>query len=59
MGFEDAGHATALGKAVLRELDDESRKDYLSRHTLNDLTPHTVTTPVELVRRESTPSPRP
>ncbi|MGV9921660.1 IclR family transcriptional regulator [Streptomyces cellulosae] len=56
VGFEDAGHATALGKAVLRELDDESRKDYLSRHTLNDLTPHTVTTPVELVRRlESTP----
>ncbi|MEU1079556.1 IclR family transcriptional regulator [Streptomyces sp. NPDC005908] len=54
VGFEDAGHATALGKAVLRELDDEERKDYLSRHTLNDLTPHTVTTAVELARRLET-----
>ncbi|MET8898147.1 IclR family transcriptional regulator [Streptomyces albogriseolus] len=54
VGFEGAGHATALGKAVLRELDDESRTEYLSRHTLNDLTPHTVTTPVELIRRLGT-----
>lgn len=38
-GFEDAGHATALGKCVLRELDGEARADYLSRHTLPDLTP--------------------
>ncbi len=56
MGFEDAGHATALGKAVLRELDDEAREEYLSRHALNDLTPHTVTRPMELIRRlETTP----
>ncbi|MCF2435062.1 hypothetical protein LV779_12440 [Streptomyces thinghirensis] len=32
VGFEDAGHATALGKCVLRELDGEARADYLSRH---------------------------
>src|SRR6478672_11833540 len=31
VGFEDAGHATALGKTVLRELDETSRDDYLSR----------------------------
>ncbi|MET8076554.1 IclR family transcriptional regulator C-terminal domain-containing protein [Streptomyces sp. NPDC005303] len=51
VGFEDAGHATALGKSVLRELDDASRKDYLSRHSLADLTPRTITSPTELLRR--------
>lgn len=50
VGFEDAGHATALGKSVLRELDDASRRDYLSRHPLNDLTPRTITTEPELLR---------
>lgn len=51
VGFEDAGHATALGKCVLRELDDDSRKDYLSRHPLAGLTPRTITSPPELLRR--------
>ncbi|MDN0199877.1 IclR family transcriptional regulator [Streptomyces sp. S.PNR 29] len=51
VGFEDAGHATALGKSVLRELDDDSRKDYLSRHDLADLTPRTITSLPELLRR--------
>ncbi|MGN9757954.1 IclR family transcriptional regulator [Streptomyces sp. SD31] len=51
VGFEDAGHATALGKSVLRELDDEARKDYLSRHSLADLTPRTITDTPELLRR--------
>ncbi|AZQ38354.1 IclR family transcriptional regulator [Streptomyces cyaneochromogenes] len=51
VGFEDAGHATALGKSVLRELDTESRKEYLSRHTLSDLTPRTITDAPELIRR--------
>jgi len=51
VGFEDAGHATALGKSVLRELDDEARKDYLSRHHLADLTPRTITSRPELLRR--------
>ncbi|KUL44521.1 IclR family transcriptional regulator [Streptomyces regalis] len=51
VGFEDAGHATALGKSVLRELDDEARKDYLSRHALADLTPRTITDTPELLRR--------
>ena len=51
VGFEDAGHATALGKSVLRELDDEARKDYLSRHHLADLTPRTITSRLELLRR--------
>ncbi|MFD7136358.1 IclR family transcriptional regulator [Streptomyces sp. NPDC059894] len=51
VGFEDAGHATALGKAVLREMDEDSRKEYLSRHHLPDLTPRTVTSLPELLRR--------
>ncbi|MEW2295692.1 IclR family transcriptional regulator C-terminal domain-containing protein [Streptomyces sp. NPDC006743] len=51
VGFEDAGHATALGKCVLRELDDEARQEYLSRHRLEDLTPRTITHRTELLRR--------
>ncbi|WP_069768033.1 IclR family transcriptional regulator [Streptomyces sp. LUP30] len=51
VGFEDAGHATALGKSVLRELDDDARKDYLSRHHLADLTPRTITSAPELLRQ--------
>ncbi|MEU9992944.1 IclR family transcriptional regulator C-terminal domain-containing protein [Streptomyces sp. NPDC048045] len=54
VGFEDAGHATALGKSVLRELDEESRRDYLSRHHLADLTPRTITTLAELLRKLDT-----
>ncbi|WP_455355749.1 IclR family transcriptional regulator [Streptomyces sp. SYSU K217416] len=56
VGFEDAAHATALGKCVLRALDDAGRADYLSRHTLNDLTPRTITHQSELLKRlDSTP----
>ncbi|MER5913187.1 IclR family transcriptional regulator [Streptomyces sp. NPDC001982] len=51
VGFEDAAHATALGKSVLREMDEDARKDYLSRHHLADLTPQTITSPPELLRR--------
>ncbi|ANP52552.1 DNA-binding IclR family transcriptional regulator [Streptomyces griseochromogenes] len=55
VGFEDAGHATALGKSVLRELDEDSRRDYLSRHHLADLTPRTITSLPELLRRLDSP----
>jgi DNA-binding IclR family transcriptional regulator len=51
VGFEEAGHATALGKCVLRDLDGEARADYLSRHAMNDLTPRTITYRAELLRR--------
>ncbi|KUO08272.1 IclR family transcriptional regulator [Streptomyces sp. DSM 15324] len=51
VGFEDAGHATALGKSVLREMDEEARNDYLSRHHLADLTPRTITSTPELLRQ--------
>ncbi|MER7940683.1 IclR family transcriptional regulator [Streptomyces sp. NPDC017201] len=58
VGFQDAGHATALGKCVLREMDEEARGEYLSRHTLADLTPRTITHREELIRQlESLPAP--
>ncbi|MFH9676275.1 IclR family transcriptional regulator [Streptomyces sp. NPDC017405] len=55
VGFEDAGHATALGKTVLRELDEGAREEYLTRHHLADLTPRTVTSLPELLRRLDAP----
>jgi DNA-binding IclR family transcriptional regulator len=50
VGFHDAGHATALGKSVLASLDVGARSDYLARHGLPDLTPHTITDPRRLIR---------
>ncbi|MFD7425562.1 IclR family transcriptional regulator [Streptomyces sp. NPDC059818] len=51
VGFQDAGHATALGKSVLRELDGKARAEYFSRHSLTDLTPRTITRREELLRQ--------
>lgn len=42
VGLHSSAHATALGKQILAELDREDRLDYLSRHTLEELTPHTI-----------------
>lgn len=49
VGFHDAAHATALGKAVLAALPEESRRAYVATHPLVDLTPHTVTSPRALM----------
>jgi DNA-binding IclR family transcriptional regulator len=43
VGFRDAAHATALGKSVLASLDPVGLNDYLVRHDLAELTPHTIT----------------
>jgi IclR family transcriptional regulator, acetate operon repressor len=51
VGFDDAAHATAIGKCVLGQLDEDTRRDYLARHPLVDLTPNTITEPRELIRR--------
>jgi DNA-binding IclR family transcriptional regulator len=51
VGFHDAAHATALGKAVLSALDDAARRDYLGGHDMPDLTPHTVTDQRVLLRQ--------
>lgn len=45
VGIQDSAHATALGKCILAHLDDDRRKDYLSRHPLHALTRRTVTDP--------------
>jgi len=51
VGFEDAAHATALGKAVLSALDEAARREYVATHPLADLTPHTVTDQRLLLRQ--------
>ncbi len=56
VGFEDAAHATAIGKCVLSQFDEERRRDYLSRHPLVDLTPHTITEPGRLLRSLASPT---
>ncbi|MFP5336309.1 MAG: IclR family transcriptional regulator [Actinomycetes bacterium] len=43
VGFHDAAHATALGKAVLSTLPEQTRREYVETHELVDLTRHTVT----------------
>lgn len=51
VGFDEAAHATAIGKCVLAQLDERTRQDYLARHPLVELTPNTITDPRELARR--------
>jgi len=43
VGFDESAHATAFGKCVLRQLSEDRRRDYVSRHPLVDLTPNTIT----------------
>ncbi|WP_020661591.1 IclR family transcriptional regulator [Amycolatopsis benzoatilytica] len=43
VGVHESAHATAFGKCILSALDADGRRDYLSRHRLADLTPHTIT----------------
>lgn len=41
--FRSAGHATAIGKCLLGQLDHDGRRDHLSRHRTARLTSRTVT----------------
>lgn len=43
VGFHDAAHATALGKAVLSTLPEQTRREYVETHELPGLTRNTVT----------------
>lgn len=45
VGVQDSAHATAFGKQILASLGPEDRLDYLSRHPMADLTPHTISDP--------------
>lgn len=42
VGLHSGAHATALGKQILADLDKSDRLDYLSRHSLEELTPRTI-----------------
>lgn len=58
--FRAAAHASAVGKALLTQLDDDQRKDHLSRHRLTRFTAYTLSTPEALFhqldsRRPSAP----
>lgn len=50
VGIQDSAHATALGKQILANLDDDRLKDYLSRHQLPELTQHTISDRRSLLR---------
>ncbi|MEX2981403.1 IclR family transcriptional regulator [Streptomyces sp. C36] len=41
--FRSAAHATALGKCLLTQLDQDDRRDHLSRHRTARLTSRTIT----------------
>lgn len=53
VGPGETGHATALGRCILRQLDEDARRDYLSRYPPFALTPRTVTPAREVLRRLS------
>ncbi|MFE9478956.1 IclR family transcriptional regulator C-terminal domain-containing protein [Streptomyces spororaveus] len=46
--FRVAAHASAVGKALLTQLDYDDRKDHLARHRLTRFTPHTLTSQQDL-----------
>ena len=41
--FRSSGHATAIGKSLLGQLDHNGRRDHLSRHKMARLTSRTIT----------------
>ncbi|MEU5893381.1 IclR family transcriptional regulator C-terminal domain-containing protein [Streptomyces sp. NPDC047461] len=54
--FRYSAHATALGKSLLGQLDNNSRRDHLSRHKMARLTSRTITSDkLLLFRLESQP----
>lgn len=56
VGFTEAAHATALGKALLTGLPDDDRREFVSRHALSSLTPHTLTSPRTLMAQVGQPA---
>ncbi|GGT38071.1 transcriptional regulator [Streptomyces kurssanovii] len=40
--FRETGHAHAIGQCLLGQLDESSRRDHLSRHPVQPVTPYTV-----------------
>jgi DNA-binding IclR family transcriptional regulator len=57
VGLHSSAHATALGKQILAELSPDERRDYLSRHTLEELTPYTIRDRRLLLQQLERPAP--
>lgn len=55
--FRAAAHASAVGKALLTQLDYDDRKDHLARHEMSRFTSHTVTTQEALFHQLDTRRP--
>ncbi|MFM9373337.1 IclR family transcriptional regulator C-terminal domain-containing protein [Streptomyces sp. Da 82-17] len=49
--FSDTGHASAVGKCLLAQLDFDTRMEHLARHPSVQLTERTITDPRDLVER--------
>ncbi len=55
--FRAAAHASAVGKALLTQLDYDDRKDHLARHRLTRFTVHTLTSQQALFHQLDTRPP--
>ncbi|MFZ3492247.1 IclR family transcriptional regulator [Streptomyces sp. 5.8] len=55
--FREAAHASAVGKALLVQLDDDERREHLNRHRMEAFTPHTITSPEVLFNELDTRHP--
>jgi DNA-binding IclR family transcriptional regulator len=53
VGKREKAHSTALGKALLSQLDEDELGEYLSKYSLDPITPNTITRPKKL-RQELT-----
>ncbi|MGW1825128.1 IclR family transcriptional regulator domain-containing protein, partial [Streptomyces eurythermus] len=49
--FRCSGHATAVGKSLLTQLDANARRDHLARHKMARLTSRTITSDKLLLSR--------
>ncbi|OIJ69302.1 IclR family transcriptional regulator [Streptomyces mangrovisoli] len=49
--FRQTAHAHAVGQCLLSQLDEEARRDHLSRYPVRSLTPYTVRDDKALLRR--------
>jgi len=48
VGKREKAHSTALGKSLLSQLNEAELEEYLNKHSLNPVTPNTITQPKEL-----------
>ncbi|QBJ94164.1 transcriptional regulator [Streptomyces seoulensis] len=49
--FRETGHAHAVGKCLLSQLDEDTRREHLARYPVRSLTPYTVRDNDALLRR--------